>query len=257
MSRGHGPNFVDLTDRIYGRLKVLCYSHSRNGAGCYWICRCDCGKNTTTTSSQLNSGKTKSCGCIRREFGQNRLIDLTNRRYGKLLVLGRAEDRPDASKRYYWICKCDCGATTEISGGNLRNGDSKSCGCANHKSGHHHPSWKGYKQLSGSMWGQILHNAKIRNIPIEITIEYAADLFDDQGGRCRLSGESISLDGGEGRVTASLDRINSDLGYIPGNCQWIHKDVNQMKWDMPQPKFVEWCDKVSKYQSQNYLKIAA
>ena len=38
--------------------------------------------------SHLKSGHTKSCGCYRRELPRQRQLDLTGRRYGRLLVLG-------------------------------------------------------------------------------------------------------------------------------------------------------------------------
>ena len=43
------------------------------------------------------------------------------------------------------------------------------------------------------------------------------------------------------RQTASLDRIDSNLDYIEGNVQWVHKRVNAMKSDMSTKEFLEWC----------------
>ena len=63
-----------------------------------------------------------------------KLIDLTGQKFGKLTVLGRAEDyvSPNTGKRTtVWLCKCDCGnpEIKKIMGGRLKNGQSKSCGC--------------------------------------------------------------------------------------------------------------------------------
>jgi hypothetical protein len=52
--------------------------------------------------------------------------------------------------------------------------------------------------------------------------------------------------------TASLDRINSDLGYVYGNIQWIHKDINKMKNDYEQNYFILLCKKVADYEKSNY-----
>lgn len=55
------------------------------------------------------------------------IIDLTNQRFGNLLVLER-----DVSKKAsaaYWICKCDCGNSKSIRGQSLRNGSVTHCGC--------------------------------------------------------------------------------------------------------------------------------
>jgi hypothetical protein len=43
------------------------------------------------------------------------------------------------------------------------------------------------------------------------------------------------------RGTASLDRIDSKLGYNINNIQWVHKDVNTIKWDLSHDKFIEIC----------------
>lgn len=57
--------------------------------------------------------------------GHNR-IDLTGKRFGRLVVESYGETR---GKIAYWKCRCDCGSTKLISSGSLRTGDSNSCGC--------------------------------------------------------------------------------------------------------------------------------
>ena len=54
------------------------------------------------------------------------LIDLTNKRFGRLLVLNRA---PNKNGKVYWLCQCDCGNIKEISRSNLQSNHTKSCGC--------------------------------------------------------------------------------------------------------------------------------
>lgn len=43
---------------------------SEEAAGPIWLCRCDCGTLTLVRGGGLNSGKTKSCGCLRLTFSQ-------------------------------------------------------------------------------------------------------------------------------------------------------------------------------------------
>ena len=57
------------------------------------------------------------------------LIDLTGRRFERLLVLRR--DTESTKKEPYWICECDCGTIKSIAGTSLREGRTKSCGCLN------------------------------------------------------------------------------------------------------------------------------
>ncbi len=52
-------------------------------------------------------------------------IDLTGHKYGKLTVLRIDTDIPGKKKK--WLCKCECGNETIVSGSNLRDGHTKSC----------------------------------------------------------------------------------------------------------------------------------
>ena len=67
----------------------------------------------------------------------NKLIDLTGQKFGKLTVIGRAEDKvlPSGRKVVNWKCICDCQLNNEnpqytyVRGTHLTSGDVKSCGC--------------------------------------------------------------------------------------------------------------------------------
>jgi len=67
-----------------------------------------------------------------------------------------------------------------------------------------------------------------------------------QGRKCALLGLSIVFAltfqtkvGSD--TTASLDRIDPSYGYIVGNVQLVHKDINYMKGNTDQPRFIELC----------------
>src|SRR5438132_13681286 len=51
----------------FGRLVVLEPAQHNPGAHLLWLCRCDCGNITSAQATSLLSGKTKSCGCLRKE----------------------------------------------------------------------------------------------------------------------------------------------------------------------------------------------
>jgi hypothetical protein len=55
-----------------------------------------------------------------------RRLELTGRRFGRLVVLGIAETLPYGTK---WLCLCDCGAKKAIYGSPLHKGLTVSCGC--------------------------------------------------------------------------------------------------------------------------------
>lgn len=61
---------IDLRGQKFGRLTVDKYLGSRNRRVIYWECLCSCGNRTETTTALLRSGKTKSCGCLQREWAR-------------------------------------------------------------------------------------------------------------------------------------------------------------------------------------------
>lgn len=61
---------IDLTGQRFGKLVVLNYDHSKNGA--YYLCKCDCGKNKIIKGTSLTRGLTSSCGCKSRKMSLER-----------------------------------------------------------------------------------------------------------------------------------------------------------------------------------------
>lgn len=180
-----------------------------------------------------------------KEFNIKRKIlkkqDLTNKTYGKLKVIEKLNFIK--SGNIVWLCECNCGKRIEVLAGNLLSGGTKSCGCSRYGLGEKSIAWKGCGELSGRYWVIIKTNANKRKINFDISIEYAWNLYQKQNGKCNLSNVEMSLS--NSNHTASLDRIDSSLGYIEGNVQWVHKDVNLMKNVLKQDYFIELCSKIS------------
>lgn len=63
-------NVKNLSGKRFGRLLVLSFSHS-HGGNAYWNCVCDCGAKTKTSANGMKRGKSKSCGCLRKEWAKN------------------------------------------------------------------------------------------------------------------------------------------------------------------------------------------
>ena len=90
--------------------------------------RCSCGTEKIVALPHLVSGSTVSCGCyLREKVLANRLIDLTGRRFGRLLVLSRAPKVPGEKPK--WNVVCACGTCTVVLGARLVGGVTRSCGC--------------------------------------------------------------------------------------------------------------------------------
>ena len=67
-------NFVDLTGKRFGRLTVIKRAENDKYSTARWLCKCDCGGETITSSGHLNSGHTKSCGCFSREVASEKAL---------------------------------------------------------------------------------------------------------------------------------------------------------------------------------------
>ena len=122
-----------MVGQTFGRLTVLERDLSKTGRYAYWLCKCNCEKQTVLSvrGTSLRDGHTRSCGCLQKEITSKRtLINLTNQRFGKLLVLYK--DTSVNKECAYWICRCDCGNIISVSSIHLRNGQ-KSCGCLKSK----------------------------------------------------------------------------------------------------------------------------
>jgi hypothetical protein len=161
----------------------------------------------------------------------NEIVDIKNRNYGVL-------------------CKCKCGTESIVRITALCNGKSKGCVCRAFDKMREIRNYVG--DISDTFWSRIMKSAKIRNINFEITKEFAWDLFLLQGKKCALTGldikieKSVSRKKGESNITASIDRINSNEGYVENNIQWVHKDINKMKQDFDENYFLEICELITK-----------
>ena len=59
-----GTRFKDLTGLKFNSLTVIGLDHVSKYHQCVWLCKCDCGNQTTVQSWNLTSGRKKSCGCL-------------------------------------------------------------------------------------------------------------------------------------------------------------------------------------------------
>jgi len=182
-----------------------------------------------------------------------KFIDLTGRRFGKLTALCPIKNHNRNNRHYFWRCKCECGTEKPILGAHLRSGHTQSCGCSWYQCGEKHKSWRGYKEISMRFYKSMKSNAAVRKLTFDVTIEELWDLFLQQNKKCALSGLPIVFGANHGRIkgTASLDRIDSTKGYTANNIQWVHVDVNHMKWNMLQVHFLDMCRIINNYQQNN------
>lgn len=104
--------------------------------------KCYCGKNFNCIPNNIFKGHSRSCGCYRVKcYMKMPFTDLTNNRYGKLVVRKRDDKCKRGGETMEWICDCDCGNTKVIMGARLQSGNTKSCGCLKYIRGKEHASY--------------------------------------------------------------------------------------------------------------------
>ena len=152
---------------------------------------------------------------------------LSNKRFGRLLVIGRDLSRVTKGSFRFWRCLCDCGKYASVERAHLTSGDTQSCGCL--------------KQELEPLVAVRYRKTHGASTP---TPEYRA--WSGMKGRCYRQSSSNYLDyGGRGikvcdnwlnsfenflrdvglRPSAhhSLDRINVNGDYSPDNFRWASK----------------------------------
>ncbi|MBZ9622957.1 hypothetical protein G9F71_008825 [Clostridium sp. FP2] len=119
----------DMIGQVFNRLTVISYYGVDKGRRILWLCRCSCDndKDIIVNGTSLRNGHTQSCGCLKKEAGSARSIDITGQKFGRLTVISHNGSNED--RRSLWLCKCDCGEEVTVTGKELRNGSVQSCGC--------------------------------------------------------------------------------------------------------------------------------
>lgn len=146
----------DLTGMTFGRWTVLEFAGHNKFGQKTWKCKCECGTIRIISGDLLLSRKSRSCGCLQREIvSKVNFKDLTGKKFGRLTVIRRVENRPRSpsgkagNTRYE--CKCECGKTVVVDGGSLNSGVIKSCGCLKAE----YASKLNFKDLTGQKFGRL------------------------------------------------------------------------------------------------------
>ena len=200
-------------------LKILGYEKIGKG---YFTCLCDCGNTKRIRCDHVLNGRTVSCGC---QANKECYKDLTGMKFERLTVLSKAY-----KKGYvvYWNCKCDCGTETIVSSHNLTSKSVKSCGCY---------MVERTKEVNTKHGGR---NTKLYGIYIGMKsrcYNKKEAAYSNYGSRgIKVCDKWLSKNNGfiafrdwalangyeEG---LSIDRVNVNGNYEPGNCRWVNDYV--------------------------------
>lgn len=179
-----------------------------------------------------------------------RLIDLTGQRFGRLIVLQRAEDRvkPSGHKIARWKCLCDCGNQVIVLGQSLRSGITGSCGCFRNEvvgkratthggsASHLYKTWTNMLQRCENARHQNYDNYGKRGISV-----------CDEWHNFQKFSDWAKASGYEDGLT--IDRIDVNGNYAPFNCRWVNmviqgnnkRNNHLITLDGERHTLSEWC----------------
>jgi len=158
-------------------------------------------------------------------------INLDGQRFGRFLALERAPER-DKHGQAFWVCRCDCGTVAKVRAGNLRKGHARSCGClkseassasirrvhAEHPNqGTHGHSRVGHVSTEYSSWASM--HARCGN-PRNKRYESYAGRGIGVCARWERFENFLADMGKKPGPGFSIDRVDNDGNYDPGNCRW-------------------------------------
>ena len=179
----------------------------------------------------------------------SKVKDITGEKFGKLTVIKFSHIKKYRSN---WECLCECGNTKIVATPNLRNGDTKSCGCLKKEKAYTRNKNKdretqlakelyfALKQRQKKFNGDILDfenfKNKIKKPCVYCGEEYSIEKQERFRYNSRPSNTIIKVNG--------LDRVNSNIGYTDENTVPCCTTCNLAKNTMSVDKFKKWIEKV-------------
>jgi len=150
----------------------------------------------------------------------SRFIDLTGKRFGRLKVIKYVGKNKWRNSK--WLCRCICGVNTIVTGSDLKNGRTKSCGCLQKEMLAFRSTSHGHlknKKVTGfyNSWRDMIrrctnpNNSKYKyygNRGITICAEWMEFLNFEK--------DMIK----DWKPGLTIERINNDKGYYRDNCRW-------------------------------------
>jgi len=218
--------------------------------------KCSCGNEATMSEHYINkstfSKSCRSCSQIRRREGTNQ------REYSVGDMLMNLKVLHIYHSPLVYVVQCtNCGheyRTGHTILNKKKNGKGLNC-CHNCFNVNMKSTKKFHmltKNISLTFYNKTQHQANLRGIEFNVSPEYLESIFT---GYCYLSGIKLEI-GTYSRANnklnmgnASIDRINSDIGYIEGNVSWVYKPINTMKNVLTCEEFINICNRIVEHNA--------
>lgn len=149
-----------------------------------------------------------------------RFQNLTGLKFGRLTVIAYAGKK---NKAHHWLCRCDCGSDLTVWSHAFKRGNTKSCGCIKREvlqernkvhgmsRGYLYAKWKGIKSRCYNKNNSQYHLYGERGIFMDENWKNDFTSFHEY---------VTSVIGHRPDDRFSIDRIDNDIGYVPGNIRW-------------------------------------
>lgn len=218
--------FEEYIGKKFGKLTITALDGLKKNGTPIFAVDCECGSTFLKCGlDRLESGKTKDCGCSKRD------VDLIGFRSGSLLVIEKTDKR--VNRHTVWKCKCDCGSIFYTEGRRIKSGMVVSCGCIM-KDRQHFATHRPIHRVWNTMIERCYNSNKNQfylygGRGIKVCDEWLGSSpkgfsnFYDWAIKNGYKEEILP----NGRNKWTLDRIDPDKDYCPENCRWITNDDQQ------------------------------
>jgi hypothetical protein len=234
----------------------------KNGKRCRNL-KCNCGKEELISESYINkanfSKSCRSCSQIRRRN------EIGGRVYNVGDILMNLKILKIHSGKYVsYTVKCNNCGNIYHTGHSILNKKSKGLGlpccnkCFNVEMKSKKTSTMVTKNISLTQYNKIQRQAELRGIEFDVTPEYLESIFT---GYCYFSGIELKIGTYVNNKdvrdlgNASLDRIDSNIGYIEGNVAWVYKPINIMKQTLSSAEFIILCKKIAEHNKKHEILV--